>query len=255
MRTLIRTAIVITATVLVGTAVPARGADPFGTTPCSSGVRPGALIQSPAQDFYTMGFMFKDQYGARYVSTVGDHVLTSVGKKAWKVGTGPRAKSANGKIFGRFVYAAYQDTAPDGTPQYDTFGLVRLTTGFKYSPQVCYFGGPTAIYTGRGTSVVQLNYYGQGTPFDGSLPARTALAFGTGDKDGVIGVGAPAFGDSGAPVLIGGKALGILTDYGVGLSTTAPNAGDVLVTRLPKWIAAVQKALKVKLYLLTAKSR
>jgi hypothetical protein len=73
----------------------------------------------------------------------------------------------------------------------------------------------------------------------------------------VIGAGLPGFGDEGAPALIGGKALGIVTgSFGsVGATfSTPPNAGNLLVTRLLKWIPAAQRSLKVRLYLLTAKT-
>jgi hypothetical protein len=59
--------------------------------------------------------------------------------------------------------------------------------------------------------------------------------------------GAASEGDSGSPVITdNGQAVGLITDL------TTPFTGNVGVNRLADHLAAAQKALKIRLTLLTA---
>ncbi len=250
MRTLIRTLAVAGAALIASTALPARGASQFGTTPCP-GVRPGAIIQAPRGTIYTMGFLFKGtdakQKTANYIATVGNFVLPTFGTKAYPSRSGPQAFDSLGKPIGRFVYATHTDT-----PEFSTFGLVVLDKQIKPNPQVCHFGGPTGIYTGMDVAPRTVEYYGHGFPIDAVATARTALLSGASGEDTVWAQGlfSPIdTGDAGAPFLTDGQALGYW-DGGIGGGTAG---AGFAVARLGPRLASAQKALKLKLTLQTAR--
>lgn len=230
--------------------LPADAAEPFGTTACA-GVRPGAWMEAPRGTAYTMGFLFKGT-GAKamtgtYVTTVGQYVYPVFGQKTWTPTAGPPAYDAIGKPIGRFVYAVHTDN-----PAFSSFGLVKLDKKVKTSPQVCHFGGPTAIFDGLDATPRTVGYYGNGFPVDQVSPARTALITGAFNADNSLALGLVSLadtGDLGAPFVADGKALGYW-DGGVGAGSSGVG---LVVSRLGPWIDQVQKALKIKLTLLTAK--
>jgi hypothetical protein len=234
----------------VGLAVRAGAAEPFGTTACP-GVAPGAAMQDPQQNFYTMGFFFSGTKGrekATYFGTVGGLVLPSAGTKTWS-GNGPVVRDVNGKPIGRFVYAFNVET-----PAADSFGLVKLNKGVKYSPSVCHFGGPTAIYKGLSLTPVQVQMYGQSIGIGELMPARSGFAANTADPEQVAVIApAPAFitglGDDGAPVLSGGQAIGFMT-AAVSLGTQ----DGIQVRRVTPLVNKAQKATGIKLTMLTSKA-
>lgn len=244
--TTFRAGLLAAAFALLVAVIPARAAEPFGDTACS-GVRPGAIIQGPKGTIYTMGFVFKGtgaKSSAYYVTTVGNKVLPTFGKKIWRVG-GPAAYDANNKQIGRFVYASHTDT-----PAFSTFGLVQLDKKVKFKSQLCHFGGPTDFYGAQELMPRTLEYYGNGFPVDQVFPARTALAA-RGTTDGAAVYAQAVFalldtGDEGAPFITDGKAVGFW-DGGIGAG------GGFVIRRLGPELEKVEKALKIELVLLTAK--
>jgi hypothetical protein len=250
MRKLLCCAALIVTTIVGSTALPAHSASQFGSTACS-GVRPGAIIQAPRGTIYTMGFLFKGtdakKKTANYIATVGNFVLPTFGTKMWPAGSGPQAFDALGKPIGRFVYALHMDT-----PAFQTFGLVRLEKTVKPNAQVCHFGGPTGGYTGTDAVPQTVEYFGNGFPIDAVATARTALTTGAADEDTVWAQGlfSPVdTGDTGAPFLVGGQALGYW-DGGIGGGT---GGAGFAIARLGPRLTPVQKALKLKLVLQTAR--
>lgn len=232
-------------------APPAQGAEPFGSTTCP-GVRPGGWMEAPRGTVYTMGFVFKGT-GSKamtgtYVTTVGNFVYPVFGTKTWTPTSGPLAYDNLGKVFGRFVYANHSDT-----PAYASFGLVKLDKKAKPSPQVCHFGGPTAIFEATEAMPRTVGYYGNGFPVDQFSPARSGLVTGTSNANNAIALAVVSAGidsgDLGAPFVADGKALGYW-DGGIG---AGGSGAGIVVQRLGPWIEKVQKALKIKLMLLTAK--
>jgi len=232
-------------------AVPARAADPFGTDGCPSTVQPGAYAEDPAQNAYTIGFFYKGVKGrdkATYFVTEGDLVIPNAGTKVWTGSSGPVMRDINGKTIGHFTYAYRVDT-----PEADTFGLVRLDKNVKFNPGVCHFGGPTGLYASLDATPFEVQFYGQGLPFELAVPARSGLAIG-GDSATQIAVLGPAglflpLGDGGGPVLAGGKAVGIFTG-GLVIGTQA----GFVVSRLKPAIARTQSKTGIKLTLLTSRS-
>jgi hypothetical protein len=192
----------------------------------------------------TFGFVFQGSDKRRYVATAGhcafapdpdeDPGRTSV----WRAANGPVVKDATGRQVGRFAYATM-------VGQFRDFALVRLDKTVTSSPQMCHFGGPTRLTTDVHNDDVQVHHYGQGF---GDLPARTGDAFfGLYRPDYVYFYGAAIGGDSGGPVVdANGAAVGIITDLASGTT------GNIGVNRLADHVAAAQKALRIKLTLLTA---
>lgn len=205
-------------------------------------------MEAPAGISYTMGFLLKgrDTKGkvANYITTVGNFVFTTFGTKTWKAGTGPDARDGLGKKFGRFVYAAHTNT-----PAYTSFGLILVDPKVKVTGQVCHFGGPTGLFRGTGVTPVVGEYYGNGTAAQSVSPARSAVVSGAAHPANAVSQGVWAPGDEGAPVLASGAALGFF-DGGVG---AGGNGAGFVISRIDQWIARAQKALKIKLTLVTGK--
>ena len=207
-------------------------------------------MQDPENNVYTMGFFFTGTKGrekATYFGTVGNLVLSDPGTRRW-TGNGPLVRDSGGKAIGRFVYAYYVDT-----PFFDTFGLVKLNKGTRYSPSVCHFGGPTGVYKGLSLSPAQMQFYGHSILFSDLFPARTGMALETTDPEQVAMIGpAPVFqsglGDDGAPVLTGGQAVGFMT-----AAVVAGTQDGIQVRRITPLVNKAQKATGIKLTLLTAK--
>lgn len=251
-RSLVRAVVLATAAALLGSLVPAaHAADPIGMTPCT-GVQPGAVMEDDDTNIYTMGFFFvnpKDK--SVYFTTIGDLILTSPGTKVWARGKGPIVRDDSGRKIGRFAYA-YRRETPDAM----SFALVRLEPKIKWKGSVCHFGGPTGTYTRRIDDPVTLQFYGQGVPFFFATPARTATATTSADPETMHAqgpVGPFDLGDGGAPVLTGGKAVGIITGA-VGGSIGAPPDIGFQVARLGPWVSRAQKSLKISLKLQTARA-
>jgi hypothetical protein len=220
-------------------------ADPVGTTACP-GVRPGAVLQSGTERC-TFGFLFQGSDKRRYAATAGHCAFatdpaTDPGQtSAWRKANGPVVKDADGRQVGRFAYATM-------VGQFADFALVRLDKGVTSSPQMCHFGGPTRLTTAIHNDDVHVQHYGQGNVTGSLVPARTGDAFfGLYKPDYVYFYGAATEGDSGSPVVTAdGEAVGVITDL------TTPFTGNVGVNRLATHVAAAQKALKIRLTLLTA---
>jgi len=244
-------AVALIVTLLGAITVRASAAEPFGIDNCP-GVSPGAGIQDPASDFYTAGFFYKGAKGrdaATYFVTDGTLILPVASTRVWSGSSGPAVRDANGKPIGHYVYAFSQDT-----PSADSFGLVRLDRGVKWSPSVCHFGGPTGAYSGLSQTPVPVQYYGQGFPLDATVPARTGVAPTTTDKSEIFVVGpSEAFaglGDEGAPVLANGQAVGIFT----GAIGGGGDGAGFAVSRIGPAIARAQKFTGIKLTLLTSRA-
>jgi hypothetical protein len=240
------------AVVAVGLIVsPAQAADPFGTDGCS-GVQPGGYAEDGASNPYTIGFLYSGVKGkdkATYFATEGDLILSAAGTKTWSGTSGPAMRNLDGKVIGHWAYAFRQDT-----PNADTFGLVRIDKSVKSSPGVCHFGGPTGLYTSTSSTPFVVNFYGQGLPFVDVVPARSGIAYGGDDAQHVAMIGpaalfAAALGDSGAPVLANGQAVGIFTGGAV-----AGSQDGFVVARLKPAIARAQSKMGMKLTLLTARA-
>jgi len=234
-------------------ASPARAAQPFGSTSCP-GVAPGALLGDPSGNQYTMGFFFSGVKGkdkATYFGTVGDLVLSAPGTKTWAGKSGPAARDSNGHVVGHFVYAFRVET-----PNADSFALVRVDKGIKWSAGVCHFGGPTGVYKDTSLTPFPVQLYGQGIPFSLFLPARTGVADNSADPDQVTVLGpadafATGLGDDGAPVLSGGLAVGFMTTA-VSVGGVPPQSG-IQVRRVTPLVVKAQKATGLKLTLLTSR--
>lgn len=194
------------------------GATPIGVGPCD-GVRPGGYHETKIGGC-TWNFLFKGSDGHKYMGTAG-HCLVSKGEKIWKRGEGSKVE---GLIEGgqeRVGEAAYADNSG-----IRDFGLVRLDRGVPTSPTMCHFGGPTSGAIDPATGTL-LEHYGNGLVYGDTIPARTSVANGQGDKWTVYSAGAALFGDSGSAVITeDGHAVGALVHlgaFGVGISRLGPH--------------------------------
>lgn len=226
--------------------IGAPAANPVGTGPCS-GVRPGALVETPL-GFCTLNFLFDGSDGGRYVGTAGHCVLSNGGEKSWAAGTGPVAKDASGDRIGEFAYAVLSDPKD--------FALIRLDAGVPADPQMCHFGGPTGSNRDTPTAPVVLHHYGQGLVLGDTVPGRTSLALtGMPSKDNVEAVGAVISGDSGSGVISDdGRAVGVVVTVGVavGFANGQPVVGDVGITRIGPQEERAEDVLGIGLTLRTA---
>lgn len=217
------------------------------------GVRPGALVESPA-GFCTMNFAFRGKHGARYIGTAGHCILPegTGGEEIWGK-KGPRAKDADGRPIGRFAYAVLQVNGEKD------FALIRLNRGITPTASICRFGGPTGINTEISSRTQTLNYYGNGTLVGELLPARQLVALGLPNPDHVFATGIATPGDSGGPVIDrGGRAVGVLVSGGILLGGTSGGGSDngtVGVTRIGPQLMRAQKKLGERVRLLTAPTR
>ena len=225
---------------------PTKAGDavPFGTTACP-GVRPGAAYLS-GDELCTFAFVFQGSDRRRYVATAGhcafdpDPDRTKGHVQTWRPGAGPVVTDPDGKRLGTFAYAVLQG-------QFRDFALIRLDNGVASSPQMCHFGGPTGVNTTVDGTDLLVHHYGQGSGLD-YVPARTGeMFFGLYRPDYVYFYGAASAGDSGGPVIAeDGSAIGVLTDL------TTPFTGNVGVNRLAQHLTDAQRALRIRLTLLTS---
>lgn len=259
---------------------PGAGMDPapVGTDQCW-GVRPGGRVLSAIGDC-TLNFLFRASDGARYIGTAGhcadlgeentfensDRGGNGRIERIWAWGKGPMAKDIGGQRIGEFVYAIVY-------PPKD-FALIRLDPHVAASPEMCHFGAPRGLYstTDAGQAALFLRYYGNAEGVGEVAPARTAVAFGTPNRDHVSAVGLAVPGDSGAGVMTAdGFAVGVLVTTGVsGLAferdrnhVPAPkdlpeasekgvDIGTMGITRLGPQLERASAKLGVSLYLVTA---
>lgn len=220
--------------------IAARTASPIGTGSCS-GVRPGGFFSSPIGGC-SFNFLFSGSDGRRYIGTAG-HCLVADGKEThWAPGTGP-AIEVDGRIVGHAAYGILKGDRD--------FGLIRLDSGVKASPQMCHFGGPTGVDTARVSGPVILEHYGNGVAVSALVPGRTSIALNTRDPDVVTAIGVAAFGDSGSGIMRAGRALGVVVAIGINSATI----GDIFITRLPPQVARAERVLGTTLRLLTAPRR
>jgi hypothetical protein len=253
--------------------VPTAGT-PVGTGGCP-GVRPGSRLLNNFSGLCTAGFLFRAPDGTRYISTAAHCIGEAEGggddphEQIWPPGRGPRALDASGRVIGRFAYGALSSHATGVGVTYDrNFALIRLDPRIEASPEMCFFGGPSGVYTANTDETLVLHYYGGGDTLGDVLPARSGVARGTPEPNYVYATGLAAAGDGGSPVVTAdGLAVGMLVTFsahGVGFSTSPggpPPAyvesqqGTIGITRLAPQLARASEAMGIPLELVTAASK
>jgi hypothetical protein len=236
--------------------VPAAdGSLPVGVGTCP-GVRPGAAVQSEI-GLCTLNFLFETPDKERFIGTAGHCIMgtdnpvagDNAGEKTWAKGEGPAAKDSTGKRFGEFAYAILQEPKD--------FSLIRLDPGVEASPEMCNYGGPTGINEDISDGPKVLEYFGNGVGISSALPARSGLAAGFPSADHVYAAGLALPGDSGSGVITDdGRAVGVLVTtglHGVGFDENGVDFGTMGITRIVPQINQAQKALGLKLTMVTVK--
>jgi len=234
--------------------VPAAdGSMPVGVGTCP-GIRPGGEIQSEI-GLCTLNFLFVTPEKERFIGTAGHCILgtdnpvagDNAGEKTWPKGQGPAAKDSAGKRFGEFAYAVLQDPKD--------FALIRLDPDIEASPEMCNYGGPTGINDEVSDGPKVLHYWGNGVGIGTALPARSAVSYGFPNADHVYAAGIALPGDSGSGVITDdGRAVGVLVTTGVhgaGYDQNGLDFGTMGITRIVPQVNAAQKALGLKLTMVT----
>jgi hypothetical protein len=235
---------------------------PFGLTPCE-GVRPGATVITAGQNC-TLNFLFKGSDGGTYAGTAGHCADDVLETRTWEPGTGPLATIPTGqsdiniitephKAVGRWVFKTHEGDWREATD----FGLIRIDDEVTLDPEMCHFGGPTGINAETTSEPTQLHHYGNGRGFREGPRARTAIApFGFPDSWHVFAYGAAAPGDSGSGVIDpSGRAVGVLVAVGTMFDNPPTTDGDVgvlSIQRLPRVLRMAERALGIRLRLMTA---
>ena len=244
-------------------------ATPVGTGDCP-GVRPGSRLLNNFNGLCTANFLFRSPDGTRYIGTAAHCIGEAEGggddphERVWPPGSGPKALDGEGRKIGRFAYGALQSHGTGVGVTYDrNFALIRLDPGIESSPEMCFFGGPSGLFTEEPAGTHVLHYYGGGDTGE-VLPARSGVAQGTPEPNYLYATGLAFAGDGGSPVLTSdGLALGMLVTFsphGVGFSTEPggpPPAylesqqGTIGITRLAPQLARASQAMGIPLELVT----
>jgi hypothetical protein len=193
----------------------------------------------------SMSFIFRGSDKSYYAASAGhciwatSNIGPSAGKETvWGPGAGMVARDSNNQQIGRFAYGVWTDNRD--------FSLIRLDTGVHAEAAMCYFGGPTSMYTAHSGSMVFLKHFGNGLVWGDTIPARTAFAPNTSDPYYVFAYAAALPGDSGSGVMTtDGQAIGTLVDIYAD--------GTTGITRLDTSVAEAERLMKIRLTLQTAK--
>lgn len=216
--------------------LPASSTPPPVSSNCP-GIRPGALMTSPAG--CTMNFVFRNgpSGGDRYIGTAG-HCVGGIGQRVSLSGVG---------AMGTVVYVGRDD--PDYDYRLLDFALVKVDAArvSQVNPAMCHWGGPTSMVAPPPlfAHAVPVVHYGHGivTGTFKETKARRGLAFWWGSLNFWF-LGAVAFGDSGSAVMtMDGAAAGVAVEI---------TAFDNKATRIDVSIDRASRYLGVPLTLMTA---
>lgn len=212
-----------------------------------TGVRPGATVLTE-DTLCTLNFVYRGSDGRNYIGTAG-HCLSDEdgeelsGEHFWPKRTGPVAMDGAGSPIGRFTYSVLRGVRD--------ISLIRLNKGVVPNPELCTYGGPTAINNDLTGNALALNFYGKGVLLGSLMPARTLIANGMPDPDIVHAEGPASPGDSGAGVVSAdGRAVGVLVTFG--LHTGDAGFGLVGITRLAPQLAMAREATGIRFRLVPA---
>lgn len=222
------------------------------------GVRPGAALRA-SDVTCTIGFLLKASDGRRYAIVghpCGEEARGTVtvgsyrDETFWPVGKGPAVTDSAGHQVGRMVYDLAQTV-----PFTLDVALMVLDAGVPYSSTVCGFGGPTAIDRSITSEPTELSVYGAADPVPatGQFPhGRSDMALrGLDDPRLVFAAGVHNRTDSGSPVLLGDRAVGMLS----AATRADPEAVGNEVYRIDPLLKHLEKRLHRRFTLLLAGQR
>lgn len=218
-------------------------------------VRPGQLYEIEGNEGAgcTLGFLFESPattaggQPTRWAMTAGHCTGQVAPATTWPAGKGPDAKfyGPEGVRFGEFRYALY------GGYRVLDVALIELDPWVVAEPSVCYWGGPTALYTTRHDAEEQLAFFGNSN----QVEPRTLYGVNLED-DEIDHVGVASTGDSGGPLLtMSGEAAGIYTFVGAGMDSTKKDAFNGTSLRVDALVEKLESSTGLELRLLTAPSK
>jgi hypothetical protein len=211
-------------------------------------VRPGAGIQISGAGTCTLGFLFV-QRGLHdapptYWGLTAGHCVGDFGvHQAWARGAGPTVTLFDTAPIGEVRFAHLEPAAGLDV------ALVQLDDEYvTLNPQVCFWGGPTALHTTRQSGPADLVMFGHALEVE-ARPLRAVSM--TGDIVEYIG---PTYqGDSGGPVLTAdGRALGL--EHGVGPSIKGSQFSNGTAVRVDRQLQWIKQNLGLELDLMAAPS-
>lgn len=178
------------------------------------------------------------------MTTSGHCILPANGERTWRPGTGPAVLDDVGRRVGSFVFAIMRGTKD--------FALVLIDSKVRPNPQVCHFGGPVGLNDDRFPNPEVLSFYGQAEVVSELLPARSGVTIYTRGEELIYAWAPVSLGDSGGPWLTSdGRALGYVTHI-LAYGSRVGDAGTALVRRLGPQVETAERALKLRLSLVTA---
>jgi hypothetical protein len=248
---MLRPLVLFVAAALAVTAAPAATAGP-AAEPTAPLVRPG-LTYTVDGVGCSFAFLFRGSDGRDYVATAGHCVLGDGAREVWRDESGPRVLTPDGRPVGRFAYARYEASNETGSAV--DLGFIRLDRGLFGNPQMCGWGGPTALLTTQVRGRTELRHNGGGVVLGDTVPSRTAVTDRLLRNPRMYAVGALTFGDSGSGTITSdGTAVGV--NVSIQLSLRRDQNGTFAYTigmqRLDLAVAEASAALGVRLSLRTA---
>jgi hypothetical protein len=215
-------------------------------------VQPGRTMFSSIGQC-TIGFLFQGSDGRTYATSAGHCApVDSSGESSWPRGDGPPVTSSDGRLIGRFVYSRLNRSHDQDLSLFQVSRTVRIKAA------MCFFGGPTTLFTATASQPSALLHYGFGEEISLVSRPRTALAPDIARVTHVRATGVVLPGDSGSAIeTSSGAALGVITDLLIGPTvvagpSAAESAGTIAINRLDLQLPRIQLKIHKKLTLLTA---
>jgi hypothetical protein len=154
---------------------------------------------------------------------------------------------------GRFAYARLM--SGEQPVEAVDLAFIRLDRGLFGNPQMCAWGGPTALLTTEVRERTELHHNGGGQVISDVVPTRTAVTDRVPRNPRVHALGAVVFGDSGSGTTTAdGTAVGInvtIEPYLRG-DTSGTFVYSMGLQRLDLAVAEASQAMGVRLSLRTA---
>lgn len=206
-------------------------------------LHPGDSVSFPGY-FCTLNFLWVDPKGNRYFGTAGHCTFGSP--------LGTIAADGLGRPIGKLVYSVWNsvNSAQD-------LALIRLYPSISANGSLRHWGGPIGQFDGYTSQPVTLCFFGQADGVAIAHAHRNLIATSITQPKTVQATGPISFGDSGAPVIsASGRAVGwveaIAGSYApIYQADGGTEVGEEVVTRIGPAVAAAEKALHVRLRLVT----
>lgn len=209
-------------------------------------LHPGDSVSFPGF-FCTLNFLWTDPKGNRYFGTAGHCTFDS------PIGT--IAADGLGRPIGKLVYHVW-----NSVNSAEDFALIRLFPSVAASGAMRDWGGPVGQLDGYTSTPLTMCFFGQADGVAVADAPRNLISTAITQPATVQVTGPISFGDSGAAVIgENGLAIGWVEAIAGGYTPVfvqhgGAEAGEEVVTRIGPAVAAAERALRVRLRLVTVNS-